>query len=62
MSSLINNEEGKQIKKPHEIVLFFAIWDEELGPEVLDFCPKTSILGQTTQTTGGMGWPPEVSR
>ena len=28
--------------KPLEYTLFIAIWDDELGAEVLDFCPKSS--------------------
>ncbi len=31
-------------KKQVEFVLFFAIWDEEEGPEVLNFYPKSSLL------------------
>ena len=41
MSSVIDHE---NIKKSIEFILFFAMWDEELGPEILDFYPKSSIL------------------
>jgi len=51
MSSIIKKEQDKSLNKPLEIVLFFAIWDEELGPEVLDFCPKTSILDLESLTS-----------
>jgi tetratricopeptide (TPR) repeat protein len=42
MSSVIDNEKDRS--NQIEFVLFMAKWDEELGPEILDFCPKSSIL------------------
>ncbi len=35
---------NKDAKNEVEIVLFFAIWDEEIGPNIIEFCPKTSLL------------------
>jgi tetratricopeptide (TPR) repeat protein len=37
--------------KPLEYMLFIAIWDDELGAEVLDFCPKSSTGNLKTLST-----------
>ena len=42
MSIIIDKE--KYQSYPIEFILFLAKWDGELGPEVLDFRPKSSIL------------------
>jgi tetratricopeptide (TPR) repeat protein len=44
MSSIIDKQKSKNLNKSLDFVLFFGIWDEELGPEVINFCPKSSIL------------------
>ncbi len=35
---------SKDVKSQVDFILFFALWDEESGPEILDFRPETSIL------------------
>ena len=36
--------DSKDLKSQIDLILFFALWDEESGPEILDFRPESSIL------------------
>jgi len=42
MTESVDNINGKAQEKIIDYTLFMAIWDEELGPEVIDFCPKSA--------------------
>ena len=41
----MNSENTRPEEKFSEITTFFAIWDENVGPDVLDYFPKSTMIG-----------------
>ncbi len=50
--NIVKSEDFKKdAKNEVEFILFFAIWDEEIGPNIIDYYPKSSLLDLESLTT-----------